>query len=150
MDSILFELKGKPLKYANGGGGETECTFIELRAPTGKVSDVCCAIEGLIQSGILSMTESLGEDVINQARDAAQAAKAGKDPDTRLDDQSVLAIMTGGGVDMKKVVLHFRELFREVAWMGGEKQLTVPRMDEMDHRDFRAMMGRYAAAFILS
>ena len=58
--------------------------------------------------------------------------------------------MAGGGVDMKKVVVNFRELFKSVAMLGGEKPLTTPRMDDMSHADFRNMMGTYAANFILS
>ena len=150
MDSILFELS-KPFKYASkSGGGEVECTFIELREPTGKVSNVCCAIEGLVQTGVLKMSEILGADVVEQAKEAAQEVKEeSSTEDTEKEGDGVLALMVGGGVDMNKLVIHFRELFKEVAWMGGEKPLTTPRMDEMLHKDFRKMMGVYAANFIL-
>ena len=151
MDSVLFELT-TPFKYAAmSGGGETECTFIELREPTGKVSHLCCAIEGLVQTGVLKMSELLGSDVVEQAKEAAQEAQAQEaTQETEKDGEGVLALMVGGGVDMNKLVLHFRELFKEVALMGGEKPLTMPRMGEMSHKDFRKMIGVYAANFILS
>ena len=67
-----------------------------------------------------------------------------------MDADSILSMMTSGGADMNKIVLHFRELFKQVAFMGGEKLITVGRMDDMSHRDFRKMMGVYAANFILN
>jgi hypothetical protein len=51
---------------------------------------------------------------------------------------------------MNKLVLHFRELFKEVGLMGGEKKLTAARMDDMSHKDLRKMIGVYAANFILN
>ena len=151
MDSIVFELTKKFNYAAKSGGREAECTFIELREPTGEVSHICCAIEGLIQTGVLKMSELLGEDIIEQAKEAAQDAKAVEVEDEgEKDADGVLALMVGGGVDMSRIVLHFRELFRKVGWMEGEKQLTPARMDEMSHTDFRKMLGVYAANFILN
>lgn len=149
MEPILFELT-KTFKYAAPSGGEIECSFIELREPTGKVSSTCCAIEGLIQSGILKMADTLGDDVIEQAKDAAEQAKGDGDQGQEKDGDAVLALMVGSGVDMNKLVLHFRELFKTVAWMGGEKAITSPRLDEMSHKDLRKMIGVYAANFILN
>lgn len=146
MPSISFELT-KPISYANNSGGLIECNFIELVEPTGKVSNVCCAIEGLIQSGILSMAGMLGDDVVAEAKEAAAAAPADED---KQDGDAVLALMAGGGCDMHKLVLHFRELFKVVALMGGEKKITSARMDDMSHKDFRRMMGEYAAHFVLN
>jgi hypothetical protein len=139
---MIFELV-KPLKYSHQNE-QVECGHIELREPTGKVSGTCMAIEGLIQSSLLNMAESLGDDFIAAAKEEAVETESKPDAD------AVLALMVGGGVDMEKVTLHFRELFKQVAWMGGEKQITVPRMDEMTHKDFRRMMGEYAANFILN
>jgi hypothetical protein len=153
MDPFIFELT-TPIRYAStAGGGEIECTHIELREPTGKVSDICCAIEGLIQTGVLSMAKLLDEDTIAAAKEAAKEEKSKKkktDEDEVKDPESVLAMMVGGGVDMKKLVLYFRELFKTVGLMGGEKPLTAVRMDDMSHKDFRKMMGVYAVNFILN
>ena len=66
-----------------------------------------------------------------------------------MDAKAILAVMNSSGVDMKKIVLHFRELFKVVAMMGGEKQLTIARMDDMSHKDFRMMVGEYTANFIM-
>lgn len=150
MGSINFELS-KTINYANGSGDDIECNFIELHEPTGKVSNTCCAIEGLIQSGILKMADLLDEGTIEEAKEAAkEASTKNADSEEERDGDAILSLMTGGGVDMNKVVLHFRELFKEVAMMGGEKKLTAARMDDMSHKDFRKMMGVYAANFILN
>ena len=148
MKTITFELKST-IKYAGGSGGEVECNFITLNEPTGKVSHICCEIESLIQSGLLSMSNLMDEDTIDKAKEAAAQAKDSEETEGP-DKDAVLAIMSSGGVDMKKVVLNFRDLFKEVALMGGEKKLTAPRMDDMSHTDFREMMGVYASNFILS
>lgn len=153
MSSVNFELT-KPFKYASkDSGGEVEANFIELREPTGKQSHLCCQIESLIQSGLMKMADVLDKDTIEQAKEAAQDAKDAKGDDdgqSGPDAESVLSIMSSGGANMIDVVGYFRQLFREVAWMGGEKLITVPRMDDMSHKDFRRMMGEYASNFILN
>ena len=73
MNPIPFELS-TPISYANGSGATVECNFIELREPMGKVSHICCAIEGLIQSSILQMADQLGDDVVEEAKEAAKEA----------------------------------------------------------------------------
>lgn len=151
MSTITFELT-KPISYSNGSGDPIECNHIDLLEPTGKVSNVCCAIEGLIQSSLLSMASALGDDLLANAKEAAtEAGPASEaDSDDDKDGDAVLAMMVGGGCDMNKLVLHFRDLFKNVALMGGEKKITSARMDEMSHRDFRKMMGVYAANFVLN
>jgi hypothetical protein len=96
----------------------------------------------------MSMASTLDAETIANARESAESAKNSKE-DESPDADAILSIMFSGGVEMKKVVLHFRELFKVVALMGGEKPLTTPRMEEMIHKDFRRMMGEYAANFIL-
>ena len=144
MNTVIFELS-KPLKYANGSGNEVEATHIELQEPTVKVSSYCCNIESLIQSGIIKMSDVLGDDVIEEAKQIAQE-KEDKTPDP----SSILSVMFSGDIDMNKLVVNFRELFKEVALMGGEKKLTIPRMDEMSYKDFKEMMGVYTANFIMN
>lgn len=143
MKHITFELNS-PVKYAKDGE-DIDGSFVELREPTGKVSHLCCEIESLVQSGILKMSGLLDEETIREAKEIAKSA----DKDEKMDRDSILSMMSGGGVDMKKVVVNFRELFREVAFIVGEKPLTVPMMDKMSHGDFRNMMGEYAANFIM-
>lgn len=145
MKTITFELTNK-ISYSNGSGDPIECNHIELLEPTGKVSHLCCQIESLIQSGLMKMADIISKEDI----EAAQAAKTDDEDIPGPDADAVLSIMSSGGVDMAKVVLHFRELFKQVALMGGEKPITTPRMDEMTHKDFRQMMGEYAANFILN
>jgi len=144
--SINFELT-KTFKYnSNAAGGEVECSHIELREPTGKVSHTCCAIEGLIQTALMRMSSDLSDSDLEKAREeAANSPQADeKDP------EAIMAVVTGGGADMEKVVLHFKALFRQVAYMGGEKAITEPRLNEMSHTDFRKMVGVYLVNFILS
>ena len=150
--NINFELK-TPFKYAGNGGVEVECNFIELREPTGRVSHICCAIEGLIQSSLLKMADILSDDVIAEAKENAQQAALLpriEDEKTEKDGDSIIAMMVGSGADMDKMVLHFRELFKEVAFMGGEKKITSARLDDMSHKDLRRMIGVYSANFILN
>lgn len=146
MRTITFELSA-PISYANGSGQQVECNFIELHEPTGKVSHTCCAIEGMIQSKMLEMANKLPADDLDAAKESAQAAEP--DDDVK-DGDGILAVLNGSGVDMNKLVLHYRELFKVVAHMGGEKALTGPRMDDMSHSDFRKMLGVYTANFILT
>lgn len=154
MSSKQFELS-TPIKYNPGGGQDIEASFIELNEPTGKVSHLCCQIESLIQSGLLSMSKILDSDTIEDAKQASiEAKKANKDK--KIDEiegpdpEAVLSMMSSGGVEMNKVVLLFRELFCVVGLIGGEKPLTKPRLDAMTHKDFKNMMGFYAANFILT
>lgn len=147
MKTVTFELS-KPISYANGSGVNIEANHIDLEEPTGKVSHLCCEIESLIQSGLMKMADIINKDDIEAAKEAAKAKN--DEETTGPDADAVLSIMSSGGVNMTKVVLHFRELFKIVALMGGEKPLTAPRMDDMSHKDFRQMMGEYAANFILS
>lgn len=144
---INFELN-TPFMYSAGKGGtEVECNFIELREPTGKVSHTACAIEGLIQSGIMSMAKTLDEATL---AGAVAEAKDAPPADDEKDGDAVLGMIVASGVDMSKLVLHFRELFTHTALMGGEKPLTQSRMDAMSHKDLRRMIGVYAANFILN
>lgn len=150
MHAINFELS-RPMSYSNGTGVPIECKHIELREPTGEVSDLCCGIEALIQSSAIKMSSILDDDVVADAKETAVAKKDDKeDDDNKQDGDAMLAVMTGGGCNMEKAVSLFRKLFKEVAWMGGEKKLTGARLDGMSHRDFRKMMGEYAANFIMS
>ena len=150
MKSVNFELS-KSMTYANGSGEPIECNHIELLEPTGKVSHLCCGIEALIQSSALGMASSLGDDIVAEAKETAAAKKDEKvEDDSEKDGDAMLAVMTGGGCDMEKAVTLFRNLFKEVALMGGEKKITGPRLDDMSHTDFRKMMGVYAENFIMS
>ncbi len=149
MKTVNFELLS-PISYANGSGDPIECNHIELREPTGKVSHICCAVEGLIQSSLLQMADHLDDSVLEEAKEAAAQPKAKEaDAEEEKDGDAVLALMVSGGADMQKVVTHFRELFKQVAWMGGEKKITSARLDDMSHKDLRKMIGVYAANFIL-
>ncbi len=162
--SINFEVK-TPFKYAGGSGGQIECSFIELRAPTGKQSHMVCDIESRIQSGLVKMAEMLSDEQKKEAADQAKAkqeavtlakAKAKEEgvPYTEekeeVDPDQFLAQMMMSGIDMSKMVLLFKQLFQEVAYMGGEKSITVPRLEEMDHKDLKEMIGVYGANFILT
>jgi hypothetical protein len=143
---ITFELT-TPFKYAMNGK-DVEANHIDLAPPTGRVSHLCCEIESLIQSGLMSMAGMLSDDLIAEAKEEKESDK--KDDKEDQTPEGILSIMNSSGVDMKKVVLTFRELFKEVALMGGEKKITTPRLDDMSHKDFKQMMGVYAANFIMN
>lgn len=147
MKTITFELS-IPLMYSSPEQKrEVEGNHIDLNEPTGKVSHLCCEIEGMMQSAAMKMAGMFSEEDLERARaDAGKETKKEEAPD----GAGSLAMMTGSGVDMKKMVLLFRELFKEVALIGGEKNLTFPLMDRMPHNDFKKMMGCYTANFIQS
>lgn len=156
MKSVSHELIA-PIHYADGSGDEKSCDFIELREPTGKVSHICCAIEGIVQAATMRAADMLGEELVEEAREAAAAAaaKAKEGGDTEkteiMDaDQALSLIMNSGGDDTKKAVLLFRDLFKQTAYMDGEKRITEARLDSLSHKDLRKMIGKYAANFILS
>jgi len=146
MKTITFELEN-PLEYSSPGSGLVEGNHIDLNEPTGKVSHLCCEIEGMLQSAAMKMADMFSDADLEKARTEADKTP---EKESEPDGDAALAIMMGSGVDMKKMVLLFRELFKEVAMVGGEKNLTVPLMDRMNHREFRKMMGSYTANFIQS
>lgn len=141
--SVLVELS-KPLRYT-GESGEVEASFITLLEPTGKVSHICCEIEALIQSSLVKMSDLVDADTLEKAKDAKEKNEASSE----MDADSALIMMNAAGVDMQKMVLHFRDLFKEVALMGGEKAITIPRMNDLTHSDFRKLIGTYVGNFIM-
>ena len=148
MNEIIFELQSK-IEY-NHNNNDLEATHIELREPSGKVSHICCEIEGLIQSGLIKMADIIDDEVIATAKEEAKTKKPKKkDEKKAIDGDAVLSMMASSGIDMQKIVIHFRELFKQVAFAGGEKQMTIPMMDRMSHKDFKKMIGVYTANFIM-
>lgn len=145
MNSVNVELD-TTFKYANGSGDQVECSFIELREPTGKVSAICCSIEALVKEKIVQFSKTLDEEIVNQPASEEPLSEEMFDKATASEFYNLCVI---SGVDMSKLVLHSRELFKQVAFMGGEKKLTIPRMDEMSHSDFKKLIGSYLANFIV-
>lgn len=145
---ITFELT-TPIKYAGGGGGEVECNHIELRPPNGKVGHIAGAIEGLIQSNLMRMADTLDID----KDELAEAAKAAKDaPEVGaapMDGDAMMSTIAASGAEVDKVILHARELFKVCAFMGGEKAITSARLDDMSYKDLRGMTGTYIANFVM-
>ena len=150
MRALNFELT-TVFQYANGATGtQIECNFIELREPTGKVSHIACAIEGMIQTALIKAADLLDIDTVDRAKEDAAVKKNDQEDSDIKDGEGIYAVVASSGVDMTKFVLHFRELFKEVAWMGGEKKITASRLDDMSHSDLRKMIGFYTANFILN
>lgn len=145
-ERITFELTS-PIHYTEGSK-LVECNHIELLPPTGKVGHIAAAIEGLIQSSLIKMADSLDEATIADAKEKAAQAKKG-DEVAEVDGDAMMSTIAASGADVSKVVMHARELFREVALMGGEKPMTVPRLDEMSWKDSRRMIGVYIANFVM-
>jgi hypothetical protein len=131
-----------PLKYT-GATGPTEATFVTLIEPMGKVSHICCELESLIQSAVMKMADLV------KGLEAESTPKA-DGPHEVADAESTLALMNSAGVDMSRVVLHCRELFKTTVLMGGEKPITTPRLDDLSHADMRKLVGTYIGAFVLS
>lgn len=146
MKSINVELE-TTFTYANGSGEPIECSFIELKEPTGKVSATCCAIEALIKEKIIQLSNSLDDETVDRIKEKPVSEE--DEGFEGVDDAEFYAVCVASGVDMSKLVLYCRELFKHVALMGGEKKLTTPRMNEMTHSDFKKLIGAYLANFIM-
>lgn len=145
-DPIELNLS-KPIKYSKGGD-EVETELLVLKPPTGKVSVYCCEIESLIQSGIISMSESImSKEEMQQAKQDAEEGSAVKKD---MDEESFWSLVTASGADMSKIVLNFRALFKQTVLMGNEKLITEARLDDLDHKDMKRLMGVYGANFIMT
>lgn len=142
MKSINFELT-EPVLFSKAGD-VIEATHIELKEPNAKVSMSCLTIEGLIQSAMLKMADAFDDKMIQEAGE--QKSKK----DTGIDADGVMAIMLGGDCNMAKMTLSFRDLFKTCAYIASEKPMTETMLDDMSHRDFKNMIGVYAANFILA
>lgn len=146
MKSINVELE-TAFMYANGSGELVECNFIELQEPTGKVSATCCAIEALVKENIIKLANSVNEETVAQIKEKEPVSE--EEMFKEVSASEFYTVCVASGVDMSKLVLHCRELFKQVGLMGGEKKLTIPRMDEMSHNDFKKLMGAYLVNFIV-
>lgn len=147
--SIEFELS-ESFKYAPGNGEEVDAVFIELKEPTGKITEYCCDVESIVSGSIAKMKEMFSDEELEEAKEKAKEKASGEKLDSEeLDGDAALAMMNSSGADMRKIVLLFKEIFPIVALVDGEKPLTKPIMDRMHHKDLRKMIGVYVANFIM-
>lgn len=138
--SVLHELE-KPIKYTpNNAGEETEAQFIQLREPSVKQLSACVVLKQAFMRTIAKESDS--------ANDSAEA------PDTDVDSvpmaNRIINALYASDVDINVVLLSAKELFREVAFVDGEKKVTVPMLDSMCIEDIEMMTGKYMANFILA
>lgn len=145
MKTINFELSS-PVKYADprNTGTEVECTHIELREPTGNESHLCAALSALVKSAVFQAAKLFDDEI----------AEAGKQPSVITDAEDIIDgdgfmhVLEASGADMEKITLHAKEVFKTVAYMGGERAITSARLNAMSYRDLRKMIGVYLANFI--
>jgi len=155
MKTITFELESPLLYSSPEQKREIEGNHIDLNEPTGKISHLCNAIESAIQKGQMEMSKFFQSDDISKAIEDRKSKKeedAGKEKEPEIVDSETAASMIKnvGIEDSKKLTLMFRDVFKEAALIGGEKNMTMPLLDKMSHKDFQRMMAVYTSNFMLS
>jgi hypothetical protein len=159
MKSINFELVGS-MTYT-GSNGEAEANHIELIEPSGKVAHHACAIRAMYKEAANKAMSALSDDVKEAIQQALEADDS-KNPGAENADDSAatkepmiggdefMEMLYAGGAPMEKFVITFRELFKSVAKIGGEKLMTSTLLDRMTYKDIERMMGVYSANFIVN
>ena len=153
MKTITFELS-EPLLYSSPEQKrEVEGNHIDLKEPTGKVSHLCSAIESAIQKGQMEMSKFFQSDEISNAIEEHKSKKEQQKEaeEEIIDTETAASMIKNVGIeDSKKLTLMFREIFKEVAFIGSEKSMTMPLLDRMSHKDLQHMQAVYTSNFMLS
>jgi len=135
---IIYSLKKSILYAPKGSGVEVEGTFVTLKEPSVKQLKVCSTLK---QAFMRTIANSVDED----------SEKEKEKPDESMPMPSlIINALYAGEMDMSVVLLSAKELFREVGFIEGEKQLTIPMLDSMSLDDIESMTGVYMENFILA
>lgn len=139
-DELVIHELIKPFKYTpKGSGTPVDAQFIELREPSVKHLSACATLKQAFMRVIAK--ESSGQEEV--------AEDADKEDDVPMENR-IMNALYASDTDMKVVLLSAKELFKEVAFVDGEKKVTVPMFDSMCIDDIERMTGKYMANFILS
>ncbi len=144
MQTILVELTTE-VEY-NHNNNDVAGTHVELKEPNGKVSHICADIDGIAQQAIAKSAALLPASVIEAA--AQERVSGSSDEDEAMDGETFLKMVAAGGGDMGRMTLLFKDLFKSVGEIGGEKPLTLAIIERISYKDLRAMMGDYAVNFV--
>ena len=130
----------KPFEYTPPNSGEpVEAQFIELREPSVRQMKACSTLKQAFMRVIAK--ESGGAEAADEKED--------KEDDVPMENRIINALYASD-TDINVVLLSAKELFKEVAFVDGEKKVTVPMLDSMCIEDIEMMTGKYMANFILA
>jgi len=140
---LIYELK-KSFKYTpNNSGEQIDAQFIQLNEPSVKNLEYCSVLK---QSFMRVITE---QDSAHEL-DNSEIVQDDIAQDDIAMEQKIINSLYASGVDITKVFVSAKELFRQVALVDGEKSLTQPMIDNMSIYDLENMTGLYMANFILA
>ena len=147
MKTIIVELS-TPVEY-NHDKKDVEGSHVELKEPNAKVSHLCGDLEGIIQEAIAKSASMISQEMRDLVKEATESNESkNKDEDEPMDGETLLKMVAAGGGNMGKMTILFKDLLRSVGEIGGEKQMTMPIIERLSHKDFRSMMGEYLANFV--
>lgn len=138
-EQVIHELI-KPFNYTpKNSGEETEAQFIELREPSVSHLTACSTLKQAFMRVIAA-----------EAGDAEEADSSNEKEDTVPMENRIINALYASNEDVPKLFLTAKELFKEVAFVDGEKKVTVPMLNSMSIDDIEIMTGKYMANFILA
>ena len=149
MKTILIELS-TTVEY-NYDKKDVEGSHVELKEPTAKVSHLCGDLEGIIQEAIAKSASMISQemrDLVKEATESNESKNKDEDEDDPMDGETLLKMVAAGGGTMGKMTILFKDLLKSVGEIGGEKQMTMPIIERLSHKDLRSMMGEYLANFV--
>ena len=129
------------IHYARDGE-QVEAEFITLRAPTSRHTKPCAALEQAFFRA--TRDQASGVEVSERDKDAPTPEITGSD--------IMIGIAASTTVDLADVMEVGRTLFLSpgVAFIEGEVPMKTKHLDDMSHRDFKAMLGQYVRDFLIA
>ena len=147
METITAELT-TPVEY-NYDKKDVEGSHVELHEPSAKVSHLCGDLEGIIQEAIAKSASMISQEMRDLVKEATESNESkNEDEDEPMDGETLLKMVAAGGGNMGKMTILFKDLLKSVGKIGGEKQMTMPMIERLSHKDLRSMMGKYLANFV--
>lgn len=136
---VIHELI-KPFKYtAKNSGEEKEAQFVELREPSVRNLSAC----GTLKQAFMRVIASESND--------SNAPESDEDKTDEVPMATkIINALYASDTDITVVLLSAKELFKDVAFVDGEKRVTVPMLDCLSMEDIELMTGKYMENFILA
>lgn len=129
----------KPISYTPNNAGEpVEAQFITLTEPSVRNITACAMLKQAFVRVLAGQEQN--DDV----------ERGAKDDTTPMATSIINSLYASGAVDMGKVLLSAKELFKVVGLVDGEKKLTTPMLDSLSMQDLEGMTGAYMENFILA
>ena len=131
----------KPFDYTPKNSGEqVAAQFITLKEPNVRQLSACSTLK---QAFMRVVAKESGDS------DASGSVDEDKEDTVPMENRIINALYASDE-DMPKLFLTAKELFKDVAFVDGERKLTAPLLDSMCIDDIEIMTGKYMANFILA